>query len=134
MMRSFPRQIVATLIVVGGIAAYPLLRWYSREVITAALAGTALATLNVLLGYAALEYSRGKSTQTFFKVVLGGMGIRIILLLVLLELSLLVFAMDTIALIWSLGLFYIIFLIEEVLYIQQSVEEKQQGTVKPTSP
>ena len=123
---SFPRQVLIAILTVGFLSVYPLYHWGNREVITASLAGMAIASVNVLLGFAALEYSRGKSTLTFFKVVLGGMGVRLLLMAGVLALLIALVAMNTAALIWSLGLFYMIFLVLEILYIQRSVNEKQQ--------
>lgn len=124
---SFPRQIVLVLLVIGGISAYPLLKYSSADVIGAAISGAGLATINVLLGFAALEYSHGKSTLTFFKYVLGGMGIRLLLMSAALFALVKFVEMNVWALIWSLGLFYVIYLTLEVIYINKKVSTKQQS-------
>ena len=124
---SFPRQIALVLLVIGGISAYPLLKYSSADVISAAITGAGLATINVLLGFAALEYSHGKSTLTFFKYVLGGMGIRLLLMSAALFALVKFVEMNVWALIWSLGLFYVIYLTLEVIYINKKVSTKQQS-------
>jgi uncharacterized membrane protein YjfL (UPF0719 family) len=124
---SFPKQIAVALVVVGGIGWYPLTTYGSEQTIRAAITGAALATFNVLLGYAAIAYSIGKSTTTFFKYVLGGMGVRMFLLAGLLAVLIKLFGFDAGALVISMGIFYIVFLALEVLFIQQQVSLKQNN-------
>ena len=87
-------------------------------------AGAVLATLNVLMGFASIEYSRGKSTTVFFKVVLGGMGVRLLVMALLLVGLITVLRLHVGALIGSLGVLYAVFLALEVMYIQKKVSEK----------
>ncbi|HUN66469.1 MAG TPA: hypothetical protein VMW43_10240 [Bacteroidota bacterium] len=122
---SFPKQIAVALVVVGGIGYYPLTVYGTEQTIRAAEAGAILATINVLLGYAAVAYSIGKSTTVFFKYVLGGMGIRMFLLAGLLAVLIRMFGFDPAALVISLGIFYIVFLALEVLFIQRQISLRQ---------
>ena len=123
---TFPRQILVALLVIGWLASYPLVKYGNDEMIRAAIAGAVLATANVILGYAAIEYSIGKSATTFFKFVLGGMGIRLFgmagILLVLLN----VFGFHVVALVTSLGVCYVVFLTLEIIYIQKRISTRQQ--------
>jgi hypothetical protein len=123
---SFPIQIFITLLIVGSIGSIPLLRYGTREIIEGAIAGTFLATINVLLGYAAIAYAFDKSTTTFFKVVVGGMGIRLFLLALALVIAIKVFELNVIALVGAMGIFYTIYLVLEILYIQKKVNSKHQ--------
>ena len=113
--------------VVGGIACYPLFKYYGSDVIAAAFAGAGLATVNVLLGFVALEYSHGKSTVTFFKYVLGGMGIRLLVMSGVLVVIIKLVDLNVWAFIASLGLFYVIFLTLEIFYITKKISTKQQS-------
>ena len=121
---SFPKQIFLALAVVGSLGAYPLLKFGSSEVTGAAIVGAVLATVNVLLGYAAIEYSFGKSTTTFFKYVLGGMGIRMFVMAGVLVALIRVFQFHAGALVGSMGIFYVLFLTLEVFYIQKKISSK----------
>jgi len=123
----FPRQIALTLFGVSAVAAYPLSRYGSAEVITAAVAGALLSTVNVLLGFFAIEYAFDKSYTVFLKAVLGGMGLRMLLLLGVMIALILVFHMHTVALTISLLGFYLIYLILEVLFIQKKMLVRNQG-------
>ena len=123
---SFPRQILIALVVVGCIGFYPLWTYGTAEMIKAAIAGAVLATANVLCGFAVIEYSIGKSATTFFKVVLGGMGIRLFGMAGIILLLLNVFQFHVMALVGSLGIFYVIYLTLEIIYIQKRLGITQQ--------
>jgi len=125
--RSFPKQILFALVALAAIGAYPLWRFASPEVLKASLIGAGLATANVLAGYYAIEYAFGKSVTTFFKVVLGGMGLRLFGLAVLLVLFIKVLEVPAASLIISLGICYVVFLILEILFIQKKIELSQQS-------
>ncbi len=121
---AFPKHVLIALVLVGAIAGYPLSAYGNQEILLAAAAGAVLATLNVLMGFASIEYSRGKSTTVFFKVVLGGMGVRLLVMALLLVGLITVLRLHVGALIGSLGVLYAVFLALEVMYIQKKVSEK----------
>jgi len=124
---SFPRQIGLTLIIAVVAGVYPLVKYGTREVFIAAVAGLFIATVNVLAGFVAIEYSFNKSATTFLKVVLGGMGIRMFVMAGLIVLLIKVFAMHLVGLIVSLGSFYIIYLTLEILFIQKRFTHRQES-------
>ena len=89
--------------------------------LVAAAAGAALSTLNVLAGFLAIEYAFEKSYTTFLKAVLGGMGVRMVVMLGAL-LALIVFVrLHAVALTLSLLGFYLVYLILEILFIQRKM-------------
>lgn len=124
---SFPKQVFLSLLLLGGIASYPLLKYSGPEVIPATIAGAILATLNVLLGYAAIEYSFGKSAVIFFRFVLGGMGIRLALMGGVLVLLIKGLGYHAGALVGSLAACYVVFLVLEVVFIQKKISIRQQS-------
>ena len=75
---SFPRQIAVVFFLSALLSAYPLVAFASAEVIRACVAGVIISLANVLAGYAAIEYSIDKSYTLFLKVVLCGMGVRML--------------------------------------------------------
>jgi hypothetical protein len=124
--KRFPLQVLGALIVVALAGAYPAVRYGSPEILIAASVGALLSTVNVLVGFLAIEYAFNKSYTTFLKTVLGGMGARMVLTLVALLLLIKVVGLHTVALTVSLLGFYLIFLILEVLFIQKKVVIKNQ--------
>lgn len=122
--RLFPRQVLATFVILGGLAAYPLIRFGSIEVLVAAGAGALLSTVNVFLGFLTIEYAFERSYTTFLKAVLGGMGVRMLLMLGGFLMLLLVAHVHAIALTISMLGFYLVYLILEILFLQRRVLEK----------
>ena len=121
---GFPKQVLLTLIIIGGAAAYPISIYSSSKFLIAVIIGALLSTLNVMLGYFAIEYSFNKSTTTFFKYVLGGMGIRMFVMAGVLVTLIKVFQFHAGALVGSMGIFYVLFLTLEVFYIQKKISSK----------
>jgi hypothetical protein len=121
---AFPKQVFIALALVALAAAYPLAVYGTPEILAAVSAGAVLATLNVLTGFASIEYSRGRSTTVFFKVVLGGMGLRLLAMAIALVVCMKVLRFHALALVGSLGVLYMVYLALEVLYIQKKVSEK----------
>jgi len=123
---AFPRRVALVVLTVAAVAAYPLLRLNNPEIFVAALAGTALSTLNVLAGFLTIEIAFGKSYTSFLKAVLGGMGLRMLLLLGALTLLVTVYHLHTVALTVSLLGFYVVYLVLEILYLQKKVVVKNR--------
>jgi hypothetical protein len=123
----FPLQVGITFFAVAAIAAYPLTLWGSAAVVAAAVVGGVLSTCNVLAGFAMIEYGFEKSYTTFLKVVLGGMGLRMALMLAMLLLLIQVCHLDAAALTVSVIGFMMVYLILEILYLQRKVDCKNQG-------
>ena len=127
--RKFLVQAVGVVVIIGLAASYPLVAFGSGEVVVAALIGCLMSVLNALAGSMTLEYALDKSSSTFFKLVFGGMGFRMVILLGTLYLLIAAFGIQKIALTVSLLGFYMIFLILEVISIQRKVEVRNQGSL-----
>lgn len=123
---NFPLQVFAVL-VVGIVVSILALRSSTLDVQRAVAVGAALSTVNVLAGYVAIRYAYAKSYTTFLKVVLGGMGVRMTLMLGALAALVLLAGMDSVALMVSALSYYGIFLVLEVFYLQYSLSMKNQA-------
>ena len=124
---SFPRQIAVVVILSAVLSVYPLFAFASAEVVRACIAGVTISVANVLAGYAAIEYSIDKSYTVFLKAVLGGMGLRMLVMLGALMLLIEVFHFQAVPLVVSLMGFYILFLILEILFMQKKMNKKAEG-------
>lgn len=112
---------------ISAAGSWPLTAWAGPGAVSAAVAGCVLATVNVLAGYAAIEYSAGKSMNTFMKFVLGGMGIRLFAMAGALLVLTRVFGLDAVTLVASLGVYYAAYLALEVLFIQKTLNLRQSS-------
>ena len=124
--KRFPLQILTTLVVVGVFSAYPLVRFGTGEIALAVVYGALLSTLNVLIGFLAIEYSFEKSYTTFLTAVLGGMGVRMVVVMGILVALILVAHVHATALTVSLLVFYLIHLVLEILFIQRKTAAKNK--------
>jgi len=122
----FPRLVGVVVLIATAVLAYPLLRFASPAVVIAVAAGTLMSTLNALLGYFSIEYAFGKSYTTFLKVVIGGMGVRMLGMLGIMLVLILVFHVPSLPLTLSMLAFYLVFLVMEILFIQTKVVLKSQ--------
>jgi hypothetical protein len=123
----FLKHIAIALVTTAGLAAYPLIRYGSAEVILATVIGAIISTINVLLGYLSIEYSLDKSYSTFLKAVLGGMGVRMLFMLAALLIFIKLFGFHAVALTVSLLGFYVIYLTLEVIFVQKKLVVKNHG-------
>ena len=114
------------LLVAAALAAYPLIRSGSGGVVLAVCVGALLSTVNVLAGFLTIEYSFEKSYTVFLKTVLGGMGMRMVVMLGLMLLLILVVRLETVPFTISLLGFYFVYLVLEILYLQKKVAVKNR--------
>jgi hypothetical protein len=126
-MRRFALQVAVTFGVVALAAGWPLMRYASEDVIAAAVTGAVLSTINVLAGFLAIQLTFHRSYTTFLKAALGGMGIRMAVMLGLLLVLILVAHMHAIALTVALVGFSMIYLVLEIFALQKMMEAKNQG-------
>lgn len=124
---DFLRAVGITLAVIAVVAAYPVFRWATPEVLWAIIVAAILGTVNVVAGALAIEYAFARSYTTFLKVVLGGMGVRLFFLLAMMLFLILVVRMHAVALTVSLLGFYAVYLVLEVTFIQRKFDAKNEG-------
>lgn len=124
---QFLRQVLTALLVLAAVAAYPLAMYGSREILLAIGIGAALSTINVVAGYLAIEYSINKSYTTFLKAVLGGMGVRMTVMLGMLVLLIKGFGVHAVALTTSVLASYAVYLVIEIVFIQKKLLIKNQS-------
>ena len=122
----FPGAVAVVLVVAAGASAYPLQRYASPEVIVAVVAGALLSTVNVLLGFLAIERSFERSYTTFLKYVIGGMGLRLLLMLGGMILLILAARVQAVALVVSMLVFYVVYLVMEIAYIHKKMSVKHR--------
>ncbi len=126
--KRFPLQVLSALMIAGIVSAYPLMKYGSAEILLAVGVGAFLSTINVMLGFFAIEYSFERSYTTFLKAVLGGMGVRMALMLTALLVLIKFVGLHAVALTVSLLSLYLVFLVLELVFIQRKVLVKNQHT------
>jgi hypothetical protein len=127
--KRFPLQVAVTLVVglAIGFGLMKLTRTDSAEIFSAVIVGAVLSTVNVMAGFLAIEYTLEKSYTTFLKGVLGGMGIRMAVMLGVIVLLIKFGGIHIVGLVVSVLSFYAVYLVLEILYIQKKVSHKSQS-------
>jgi hypothetical protein len=125
--RRFPIRVAITF--GGGLAAalVVLVMVDKPDLVVPVVVGALLSMVNVLAGFFAVEYSLNRSYTTMLKAVLGGMGIRLAIMLGMLVLLIKVAGLHAVALVVSLLSFYVVYLVLEVLYIQERISHKSKS-------
>ncbi len=121
---TFLKQISLILLITIVIGSYPVLKYFSGDIITGILAGLLLNVINAILGYISIDMGIDKSMSRFLKAVLGGIGIRLLFLIVSMVIVIKVLEIHLYSFIITLFIFYTIFLIFEVLFIDKKVRSK----------
>jgi hypothetical protein len=123
---NFPLRLFGVIVVIALLSAYPLFTYATSEVIHACVAGAVLSLVNVLCGFAAIEYAFDKPDDVFYKTVFGGMVLRLMFVLGAMVMLIEIFRVNVPALAFSLMFFYVIFLIMEIVFIQQKINLRKQ--------
>jgi branched-subunit amino acid ABC-type transport system permease component len=119
--RRFFSGVVVTLLAAVVLSAYPLWKYGSPQAVLAAVAGCMLSVVNAVAGSLTIAYAIDKPSDTFLKAVLGGMGIRLALMLAAFFVLIKVMQLDTLALSVSLLGFYVVFLVLEIVSMQRMI-------------
>jgi hypothetical protein len=111
-----------------GVAVFvvvPLAIYTERELVQSVVAGGLASLFHLLLGYLFIEYGFEKSNTTFLKVILGGTLARMFLLVGIVLLLVRVYQFQTVSLMVSLLLFYVLNLLLEIHLLQKKVALKR---------
>lgn len=124
---DFLKSVIVVTLVLVVLLAYPFIAWAGPEVRAAMLAAAAIALMNAVAGLAMIEYGIDKSNSTFMISVLGGMGIRIGIILLVLTI-LLLNGFHQMALVLFLMAFYLIYLATELYYVVRFIGRRGKFT------
>lgn len=120
--RTFLWQVGLTVAIAGVGWVLVLPRFAGEEVLLGVAVGVSMSVLNAILGTLSAGYAFDKSQTMFMKIVLGGMMVRMGLLLAVLFVLIKFAALHVLSLTISLFAFYLIFLVMEIFSIQRLVE------------
>jgi uncharacterized membrane protein YqjE len=121
---AFLRLVLYYAVGVAVVIVFPLSAVASREVLDSVIASGIVSLLHLLLGYAAIVLGFDKSNTVFLKIVLGGTVIRIFLLVGIVVVLVRVYHFQTLSLMLSLSVFYILNLVLEISFLQKKVALK----------
>lgn len=121
---AFLRIVLYYAAAVALVIVFPLSAFVSSEVLESVIAGAVVCLVHLLLGYAAIVLGFDKSNTVFLKVVLGGTVIRILLLVGVVAVLVRVYHFQTLSLMLSMLVFYVMNLVLEISFLQKKVALK----------
>jgi ABC-type thiamin/hydroxymethylpyrimidine transport system permease subunit len=122
--------VIATLIVIV-IASYPVSVYANKVQVYSIISGFVIGLLNALIGYKLNSIAFTKPNKSFMAIVFGGMGLRMLAILILLLILLYIANLDEITLIASVFFFYVLYAAIEIIHLNKAQSRsKQQNTVK----
>ena len=122
---SFLRLLIFCYAGAAVLTYYPISEIATAEVIRGIIAGGIMSLVNLLLGYASIEFSFERSHTTFLKYVLGGMVVRLMLMWGVFLILVGIFNFHSASLMLSLLFFYIMNLVLEIFFLQKRVSTKR---------
>jgi hypothetical protein len=121
---GFLRLVLYYAVGVTLVILFPLSAFVSSEVLESVIASAIVSLLHLLLGYAAIVLGFDKSNTVFLKVVLGGTVLRILLLVGIVVVLVRVYHFQTLSLMLSMLVFYVLNLVLEISFLQKKVALK----------
>ena len=123
-MRSFAKQIAAILLVVWGLGGYPLYIWRGMDGLASAGVGCAICALNAIAGAWLALWGMRRDHRAFMRVVFGGMGVRLIIVLIFFFVALKLVKLHVFGLTLSLFFFYVVLQIVEIRFLVKQMSDK----------
>ena len=114
------RQIVMATLAIIVCGAYPMSLIDDMIIVRSVIIALLLSVIHAVLGYAALRFSDGKQFDQFIQIVLGGIGVRLIVMIALLLISVLAFELRIVVFMSALFGFYLVFLVMEIVHIHHA--------------
>lgn len=126
----FLRLVAFCFVGVSIMLYYPLTTYASPETIRSVLGGGIVALLHLLMGYGAIELGFERSHTKFLKIVVGGMTVRLFLLVATYLVMIRYFDFESLSLTLTLLFFYVLNLALEIYHLQRRVKMKHP-TLQP---
>jgi hypothetical protein len=121
---SFLRLVAISFLGVGLLAYYPLAVYASAETLRSVVGGGVVGLFHVLMGYGAIELGFEQSHTRFLKIVVGGMTLRLFLLVGTYIVMIRYFGYESLSLTLTLLFFYVLNLVLEIYHLQRRVRMK----------
>jgi hypothetical protein len=115
--KLFKFILIPTLILLGIIIILFFLRIISEQDLYSILISYLLTTQNFIAGSISIKIAKDKPTKTFMKIILGGLTIRLLFILGMILIALNFLDINRNSFIFSIFIFYIIYLIIEILHL-----------------
>lgn len=116
---KFIRDIIAASVVIIVLSFYPVYQYASQVQIYSIIIGYFISLLNILTGFTLNEIAFEKKIKSFMVIVIGGMTVRMVLVIILLVLLLHYTNLDTVSFVSSVFFFYFVFTSIEIYHLSK---------------
>jgi len=123
----FVRQVGIAFIVVAVLGSYPMYAYGGEAMLQAGGVGAAICAINVLLGCAVSLWAFEKSQAIFFQAILGGMGIRLMVIGAFFFMLVRFSEIHVLGLTLSLFLFYVVFQFLEIRFLLAQMSQRSKS-------
>jgi len=116
---GFFKYIVISSLIVIALGWYPLWKYFTVNQINSIVFGYIISLVNAIIGYKLNTMAFSKPTKSFMVLVFGGMGIRLIVVLLFLVILLQFTSLDSLSLVGSVFFFYTLFISIEIYFLHK---------------
>jgi hypothetical protein len=116
---SFYKFVAYTSLLVIVLASYPVYKYFNTVQINSIICGYFISLLNAFIGFKLNTMAFGRSTKSFMVLVFGGMGIRLLIVMLLLVLLIYFTNLDSLSLTGSVFFFYTLFISIEIYFLHK---------------
>lgn len=128
---TFFKYLAYSSLLVIALASYPVYNFFSTVQIYSIIAGYFISLLNAFIGFKLNSMAFSRSTKSFIVLVFGGMGIRLLIVILLLVLLIYFTSLDSLSLVGSVFFFYTLFISIEIYFLHKKQMQAKNHKTDP---
>ena len=128
---GFFRYIVISSLLVIVLGSYPVWKYFTVTQINSFVFGYIISLVNAVIGYKLNTMAFSKPTKSFMVLVFGGMGIRLMVVMLFLVILIQFTSLDSISLVGSVFFFYTLFISIEIYFLHKKQLQAKKHNPDP---
>ncbi len=128
---GFFKYIIISSLFVIVLGAYPIWKYFTVTQINSFVFGYIISLINAIIGYKLNTIAFSKPTKSFMVIVFGGMGIRLIVVMLFLVILIQFTSLDSFSLVGSVFFFYMLFISIEIYFLHKKQMQAKKHNLDP---
>lgn len=128
---GFFKYIIISSLFVIVLGAYPIWKYFTVTQINSFVFGYIISLINAIIGYKLNTIAFSKPTKSFMVIVFGGMGIRLIVVMLFLVILIQFTSLDSFSLVGSVFFFYMLFISIEIYFLHKKQMQAKKHNLGP---
>lgn len=128
---GFFKYIAISSLLVIVLGAYPVWKYFTATQINSFVFGYIISLINAVIGYKLNTMAFSRPTKSFMVLVFGGMGIRLMVVLLLLLILIQFTSLDSFSLVGSVFFFYTLFISIEIYFLHKKQLQAKKHNPDP---